>query len=136
MPLYDPETILLIDSWRDQEVINVCHVSLMMKYDLHMTVERFISEYEAKAGSTVITLKADALQKLNTGAHTVTVNFDDGKATTDLTVNVSAVLEEKDNASPKTGDSSRTGLWIALMAVSFAGIAGIVAYGRRKKRAR
>ena len=56
MPLDDPETVLLIDSWTDQNAIDEHHASPMMKqlaglrekYDLHMTVERFISdEYEA-----------------------------------------------------------------------------------------
>ena len=50
-PLDDPETILLIDSWTDQAAIDAHHASPMMatiaalreKYDLHMTVERFIS---------------------------------------------------------------------------------------------
>lgn len=50
-PLDDPETILLIDSWENQEAIDVHHASPMMatiaalreKYDLHMTVERYIS---------------------------------------------------------------------------------------------
>lgn len=51
-PLDDPDTILLIDSWRDQAAIDAHHASPMMaqlaalreKYDLHMTVERFVSE--------------------------------------------------------------------------------------------
>ena len=50
-PLEDPETILLIDSWESQEAIDLHHASPMMatiaalreKYDLHMTVERYIS---------------------------------------------------------------------------------------------
>ena len=50
-PLNDPETILMIDSWENQEAIDVHHASPMMatitalreKYDLHMTVERYIS---------------------------------------------------------------------------------------------
>ena len=50
--LDDPETILLIDSWTDQAAIDAHHASPMMaqlaalreKYDLHMTVERFVSE--------------------------------------------------------------------------------------------
>ena len=53
-PLDDPETILLIDSWTDQAAIDVHHASPMMatiaalreKYDLHMTVERFVSVEE------------------------------------------------------------------------------------------
>ena len=51
-PLHDPETILLIDSWRDQKAIDAHHASPMMvrlaalreKYDLHMTAERFVRE--------------------------------------------------------------------------------------------
>ena len=50
-PLDDPETILLIDSWENQEAIDAHHASPMMatiaalreKYDLHMTVERYVS---------------------------------------------------------------------------------------------
>ena len=48
--LDDPETILLIDSWTNQEAIDAHHASPMMakiaelreKYDLHMTVERYV----------------------------------------------------------------------------------------------
>ena len=51
-PLDDPETVLLIDSWTDQAAIDAHHASPMMtqltalreKYDLHMTVERYISD--------------------------------------------------------------------------------------------
>ncbi len=50
--LDDPETVLLIDSWKNQESIDIHHASPMMgkimtlreKYDLHMTVERYISD--------------------------------------------------------------------------------------------
>lgn len=50
-PMNDPETVLLIDSWRDQAAIDLHHASPMMatiaalreKYDLHMTVKRFVS---------------------------------------------------------------------------------------------
>ena len=50
-PLSDPETILLIDAWEDQEAIDKHHASPMMqtiaglrdKYDLHMRVERYVS---------------------------------------------------------------------------------------------
>ncbi len=52
LPMDDPETVLLIDSWTDQAAIDAHHASPMMarlaalreKYDLHMTVERFVSE--------------------------------------------------------------------------------------------
>ncbi len=51
-PMKDPETVLLIDAWEDQAAIDAHHASPMMKrlaelrnkYDLHMRVERFVSE--------------------------------------------------------------------------------------------
>ena len=50
--LDDPETILLIDAWESQEAIDAHHASPMMKtlaelrekYDLHMSVERYVSD--------------------------------------------------------------------------------------------
>lgn len=52
LSLDDPETLLLIDSWRDQASIDAHHASPMMqkiadlreKYDLKMKVERFVSD--------------------------------------------------------------------------------------------
>ena len=51
-PLNDDETILLIDSWDNQEALDEHHKSEIMnkimklrnKYDLHMKVERYILE--------------------------------------------------------------------------------------------
>ena len=51
-PMKDPETVLLIDAWDNQEAIDKHHASPMMrkimdlreKYDLHMKVERFVSD--------------------------------------------------------------------------------------------
>lgn len=51
-PLEDPETILLIDAWADQAAIDAHHASPMMqtiaalreKHNLHMTVERYVSD--------------------------------------------------------------------------------------------
>ena len=51
-PKNDPETVLLIDMWRDQEAIDAHHASPMMavlaelreKYDLHMKAERYVSD--------------------------------------------------------------------------------------------
>ncbi|MDE7243068.1 MAG: antibiotic biosynthesis monooxygenase [Oscillospiraceae bacterium] len=51
-PMDRPDTVLLIDSWRDQQSIDVHHASPMMskitelreKYDLRMKVERYVSD--------------------------------------------------------------------------------------------
>ncbi len=52
IPMEDPETVLLIDCWKDQAAIDRHHASPMMekiielreKYDLHMKVERYVSD--------------------------------------------------------------------------------------------
>ena len=52
LPLNDPETVLLIDSWKDQAAIDEHHASPMMAeiaalrdtFDLHMTAERYVSD--------------------------------------------------------------------------------------------
>ncbi|MCQ2085257.1 MAG: antibiotic biosynthesis monooxygenase [archaeon] len=52
LPMDDPETVLLIDSWENQEAIDAHHASPMMgeilalreKYDLRMKVERYVDD--------------------------------------------------------------------------------------------
>lgn len=51
-PIADSETVLLIDCWKDQAALDRHHASPMMekilhlrqKYDLHMRVERYLSD--------------------------------------------------------------------------------------------
>ena len=51
-PADDPETVLLIDIWKDQQAIDLHHASPMMaeiarlreKYDLHMRAERYVTD--------------------------------------------------------------------------------------------
>ena len=55
-PLDDNETILLIDSWKNQESLNKHHesdtmnkiIKLRNKYDLHMKVEKYILDSSNK----------------------------------------------------------------------------------------
>lgn len=52
LPMNDEETVLLIDCWKDQMSLDKHHNSPMMqeiialreKYDLHMQVERYVSD--------------------------------------------------------------------------------------------
>ena len=61
-PADDPETVLLIDSWRDQAALDRHHGSAIMekitqlreKYDLHMKVERLTSAEEHPADEAFI----------------------------------------------------------------------------------
>lgn len=57
IPMNDPESVLLIDSWRDQKALDAHHASVMMKqlaelrekYDLHMHAERYVSVDEPES---------------------------------------------------------------------------------------
>ena len=70
----DSETVLLIDEWSDQKALDVHHslplmsdiMMLREKYDLHMKVERYVSEADLEQiGAT------DSINKTN--------NIDDDK---------------------------------------------------------
>ncbi len=52
LPMDDDETVLLIDGWQDQAALDIHHglplmeqiAALREKYDLHMRVERYVSD--------------------------------------------------------------------------------------------
>ena len=60
LPLNAPQTVLLIDAWRDQAALDAHHASPMMaeiaalreKYDLHMRVERLTDSNEGADADT------------------------------------------------------------------------------------
>lgn len=57
LPMDGGDAVLLIDSWQDQAALDAHHASPMMgrigalreKYDLHMRVERYVSDETAPA---------------------------------------------------------------------------------------
>ena len=65
LPLEDPETVLLIDAWRDQQALDVHHASPMMetiaklreKYGLHMRAERYVTDADGIPASDAKFLK-------------------------------------------------------------------------------
>ena len=89
--------------------------------------------YTVKEGSTIVTLKADYLNTLTAGNHTLEIVWTDGSAGTTFTVNAKAVIDN-DTKSPQTGDNSHMALWIALLFVSAAGILATAVLGKKKKR--
>ncbi len=82
------------------------------------------ADYTAAPGSTVLTLKASALEKLSVGSHTVTVKFDDGECRAAFTVEA---------APPATGEEKGPVLWLSLLGVSLIGFA-CAALPRGKRR--
>ncbi len=104
--------------------------------------------YTAKAGSTVITLKASYLETLTTGKHELTVVYTDGEASCSFEVQAKVVEDtddsgdnnnagtnddsDKDVAAPNTGDASNVGMWSILLMLSAAGMITIGL--KRRKR--
>ncbi|MBP0989643.1 MAG: InlB B-repeat-containing protein, partial [Oscillospiraceae bacterium] len=82
------------------------------------------TDFTAAKGSTVITIKAAALEDLAEGEHTVKVLFDDGDVETKITVKAA------EQTSPPTGDGDVIFIWCVLMAISGA----ILAIAFRKRR--
>ena len=86
------------------------------------------ANYEVKAGSTIITLKASYLDTLAVGEHTITVVYTDGS--TDGTFNVHAKAN-----SPATGDNSHMFLWIALLFISGGAVITLTVVDRKRRSA-
>ena len=90
------------------------------------------SDYAVKEGSTIVTLKAEYLETLSVGKHTLAIVSETGTATTEFTIKAAAVTD--DTQSPQTGDNSNMVLWIALLFVS-GGMLSAMMY-RKKKQAK
>lgn len=85
--------------------------------------------YTAERGSTVVTLKAAALEKMDEGVRTLSVAFDDGNADVALTIapkkddgNTPADKGKEDK--PKTGDQTNM-IWFAVFAAAVLGIVSL-----------
>lgn len=88
--------------------------------------------YTVKEGSTIVTLKADYVTTLSVGEHTIGIVSTNGTATTTFTVKAKTAVDN-DTDSPQTGDNRHMALWIALLAVSVFGLAGIAVYRKSKE---
>ena len=99
--------------------------------------------YTAKAGSTIVALKAGYLEKLPVGTHNIELMFEDGNAKTKLTI-LSEDKPDKPTPTPSnpgdgkdkpptTGDNSNMTLWLLLMAASVFGLGGTIIAGRKRR---
>ncbi len=91
------------------------------------TVDPDLYELSGTKNGTIVTLKKALVRSLTSGSHTVV--FDTG---IDDLGKVSGTL--KVSTSPKTGDESDIGLWIAVGCLSAVAAAAIVVYLIRKKK--
>ena len=92
------------------------------------------SDYAVKEGSTIVTLKAEYLETLSVGKHTLAIVSETGTAETEFTIKAAAVAD--DTAVPQTGAGSNVALWIAVMLAAGTALTGTVRYNRKKKYSR
>ena len=84
--------------------------------------------YTVTEGSTIITFKPEYLKSLSTGNHSFELVWTDGTAATNFTVVENA---DQSTKSPKTGEDFSMTLCTALLLVSCAGLAGMLAKRKR-----
>ena len=77
------------------------------------------SNYEAKSGSTVITLKTAYIEGLTLGKHTITVLYTNGQADGYFYITVMS-------DAPATGDSAQVAAWSSIALISLAAAAALV----------
>ena len=106
-------------SFTDFESVDIDGVALQQGVD-----------YTVSAGSTVVTLAADALERLSKGDHTLTVKFIGGEVSIGL-----AIRQESVSPVPATGDESNMLLWLTLLLASVGGLA-LLAFAIARKRKR
>lgn len=95
------------------------------------------SNYTAKEGSTIITLKASYLNTLSAGTHTVEILWTDGSASTTFTIKAnttdnkpSSGTDKKDDA-PKTGDNTPS-VWLFILSI-LSGTGLIITVKKRRE---
>ena len=100
------------------------------------------TDYTAREGSTVATLKDDYVATLSVGEHTIGIVSESGTAVTTFTVKEKMTADneiqspqtgDKEIKSPQTGDNSSLFLWTALLFISTFGVLGRTIYCRRKR---
>lgn len=82
--------------------------------------------YDAKAGSTIITLKPSFLKWRSVGEHTITVLYTDGETTGTFKILAAS-------SSPATGDNSNIMLWSGVLGVSTLGLVVLLADRKRRR---
>ena len=93
-------------------------------------------------GSQILTLKAEYLDTLSEGEHTLRVDFKDGFAECKFLIKAAAAPTAAPTATPKpkpipkTGDSADVALWLGLVALGMIGIGATVGIRRKRKTGR
>ena len=83
------------------------------------------SDYTVKEGSTIVTLKAEYLETLSLGKHTLAIVSETGTATTEFTIKAAT------DSSAQTGDDGNIALYVGLAILAAAGVAAVGIQRRR-----
>ncbi len=112
------------------------------------------SQYDSKAGSTVVTLKAEYIDQLTVGEHTIEFLYTDGSCGTGFEVLAKAeptktptvtptntpvrpdgsTSVRSSGSTPKTGDTNSMGIWIVLIVLSLSGIGAALVVRKRDRK--
>ena len=88
------------------------------------------SDYDAREGSTIITLHPDYMDSLTVGTHQIRILFTDGYADASFTV-----AQELDPVMPPTGDNTEAAVWGTIVILCAAALALLLrrrpAHGQR-----
>ena len=82
--------------------------------------------YEAKEGSTVVTLSKDYLDKLTAGTHELNIKASDGKAVTNFSIKPAG-------GSAQTGDQIDPMIWIVMVVAFAMGIAALPNFTKKRR---
>ncbi len=98
-----------------------------------------VANYETRAGSTIVTLKAAFLDTLGEGQHTITVRSNGGSASATFTVaKAQAAVDDSTaqnpNNIPNTGDDSGIFVWVLAAAVAVVCMVVVLVIKRRACR--
>ncbi|MBO4688908.1 MAG: InlB B-repeat-containing protein [Clostridiales bacterium] len=99
------------------------HFKTLKIGDKEFVIEK---QYTAKSGSTILEIKPEALDELETGKLNVTIIFDDGQCETTLTIEPASLI-------PKTGEVSRSGIWMLLVTISAAAVVAIPVFNKKRQ---
>lgn len=120
-PDSDTDLVITVERGPDNSLCFSCFVSVAVD-----GTELSAADYEVKEGSTVVTLKAEFLNGLTVGAHTVSVTFDDGRA--DTSFEIKAPVETN---IPQTGVRMTGGVMLILMTIASAAVAGALPWKKK-----
>ena len=91
------------------------------------------TDYTAAPGSTVITFKAETMERLSLGSHTITVLFDDGRVETTLTKQQAGTNSSTTGAIASTGEDVSKNIIAAVICFVVSGLMlGIALIEKRK----